>query len=473
MFTGTSNLISQGLFIKSIGLIYLIAFLSLKVQVLGLYGSKGIQPIEEYLRLIKLRYNQTDIYYKIPTIFWLNASDRSLNLACWAGVSFSVLAVLGVYPAICLFILWILYQSFCSAGAPFLNYQWDILLLEVGFIAILFAIQSPPPLLLVYLLWFVLFRLIFSSGLTKLIHGSEEWHQLTAIDFHYETQPLPTKLGYYAHQLPKIFAKISVIGVYFFELFVPVFIFSPPLIRLTAFSFLVLFQLLIILTGNYAFFNILTVFMCLPLLPDSYLQGFTNISSFTPLVENYSIITLILNTFAAFFMLLNTIELLTIFTRVGKIYRLVIPFRLYNLINPYGLFVRMTTWRDEIIVEGSKDGKNWKTYEFKWKPGNLFNAPRRIAPHQPRLDWQMWFAALGDIERNPWFKQFLYRLLEGSTDVIKLLKINPFPEKPPHYIRTKIYRYHFTDLKKKKETGAWWSREYIAEYSPTLTLSED
>ncbi|MBA2728072.1 MAG: lipase maturation factor family protein [Parachlamydiaceae bacterium] len=471
METGSTYLISQGLFLKAIAFIYLIAFASLAVQVKGLFGAKGIVPISDLLQRVKGKYPGRSLYFKIPTLFWINASDRTLVAACWTGVILAATAMLGWYPAVSLFWLWILYYSFISTGSPFLNFQWDVLLLEVGFLAFLFAVQSPPPLMIVYLLWFLLFRFLFSSGMSKWLLGSKEWRDLTAMDYHYETQPLPTKLAYYAHQQPKFFSKLSTLGTYFFELVVPIFIFTPPIIRVPVFFLCLFFQLLLLLTGNFAFFNFLTIAMCIPLLPDSYLGFLESAASFKPLFEDNSYFYWILTAVASCFLVLNAIELIASCVKVRKIYRFVHPFRNYNLINSYGLFVNMTTARNEIVIEGSEDGKSWKEYEFKWKPGDILQSPKLVAPHQPRLDWQFWFAALSNYQRNPWLVQFLVRLLEGSEDVVKLMGKNPFPGKPPRYIRAKIYRYHFSDLKTKNKTGKWWSRELIGVYTPTYSLN--
>jgi len=472
METGSTYLISQGLFLKAVAFIYLIAFASLAVQVKGLYGAKGIVPIDSLLQAVKKRYTGKSQYLKLPTIFWIDASDRTLIGTCWAGIILAATAILGWYPALSLLVLWFLYYSFIAVGAPFLNFQWDILLLEVGFLAFLFAIQSPPPLLMVYLLWFLLFRFLFASGLSKLLLGSREWRDFTAMDYHYETQPLPTKLGYYAHQQAKCISKLSTLGTYFFELIVPLFIFSPPIIRVPVFWLCVLFQLLIMLTGNYAFFNLLTIAMCIPLLPDAYLGFFENISSFTPLFGDNTYVYVLLTAVAACLLILNAIEIVATYAKVSMLYRILYFFREYNLINPYGLFVNMTTVRNEVVIEGSGDGESWKEYEFRWKPGDLLQGPGLVAPHQPRLDWQFWFAALSNYQRNPWLVNFMIRLLEGSEDVVKLLKENPFPDSPPRYIRARIYRYHFTDPKTKSETGKWWTRFLLGNYTPTYSLQK-
>lgn len=469
LLMGSSASISQGLFLKFLGGIYFFAFLSLNRQVKGLYGSQGIASIRTYLDTIHRRYGKK-LFVRLPTLFWFNTSDRCLVLVTWVGMLGAAFVLAGIIPALFLFVLWMCYLSFCQAGGVFLSYQWDALLVEAGFLSIFFAIQSPPPLPFVYLLWFLLFRLMFSSALAKLLWGSQEWKNLTAMVHHYETQPLPTILGYYAHQQPLFFAKLSVIGVYFFELVMPCLIFTPVPIRCAASLLLVFFQLLIMATGNYAFLNLLTIALCLPLIPNLYLSHFEGLSWFIPLVSANLVIGGLLSVFALIFLLMNALELMAVFLRRRTMFNRLRPFYLYHLINPYGLFIHMTTVRDEIIVEGSDDGREWKVYEFKWKPGNPFCAPRFAAPHQPRLDWQMWFAALGSYTHNPWFSAFLSRLLEGSEDVLRLLKDNPFPRKPPKYVRSRLYRYHFTDRKIKKETGMWWSRVPVGEYSPTFSL---
>lgn len=259
---------------------------------------------------------------------------------------------------------------------------------------------------------------------------------------------------------------------FFFEIPVPILIFSPAPIRLIAFFLLVFFQILIMITGNYAFFNTLTITMCVPLLPDPYLSWLLPFVHIPPVSENV-ILSNFLSTVAIFLIACNilifvsrfiTLEFLTPFYRFLLYYRLV---------NPYGLFVHMTRKRDEIIVEGSEDGRLWIPYTFKWKPCDPLRGLKYVAPHQPRLDWQMWFAALGTFNNNPWFGNFLVRLLQGSPTVLALLEKNPFPYQPPKYVRGNLYNYHFSDLKTKKQTGAWWVREYEGPYCHSMALQEE
>lgn len=460
--------ISQGLFLKLLGLNYLFAFLSLLIQIKGLYGSKGIVPLYDLLIRVKKVYGKKS-FRIIPTLFWINSSDRFIFTVAWIGIISSTLCVVGIFTAPLLIVLWICYFSFYTAGAPFLNYQWDVLILEVGSVGVLFAIQSPPPILVVYVLWFLLFRFMFSSGYMKLAWGSKEWRDLTAMKYHYETQPLPTKLAYYAHRQPVWLSKASVLGVYFFELIVPLFIFGPEVIRGFVCILLIAFQLFIMATGNYAFFNTLSIALCVPLLPNRFLTYFESLAQFSPIFEENFAVSLVLSIIAMVFLFANLLEFTSLFAQSRIIQKILSPFHNLCCAAPYGLFVRMTTYRDEIIIEGSQDMQTWKAYEFKWKPGDPYSAPGFVAPHQPRLDWQMWFASLTNYRHVPWFESFLFCLLVGSKDVLKLLKKNPFPENPK-YIRASLYRYHFTDALTKQKTGCWWERTYIRQYCPVIDL---
>jgi hypothetical protein len=459
-----SYTISQGLFLKLLSLNYLFAFVSLLTQIKGLYGSQGIIPLNDLLLNAKRKS-----FRLTPTFFWINASDNTLFAVAWIGVLASGLSLIGLFPAFFLVIMWMSYFSFYTIGSPFLNYQWDVLLLEVGIVGILFALQSPPSMLLVYLLWFLLFRFMFSSGYMKLAWGSSEWRNLTAMKYHYETQPLPTKLAYYAHQQPLWLSKASVLGVYFFELLIPLFIFGPERVQTVASVMLIIFQLLILATGNYAFFNTLSITMCIPLIPDRFLAKFESFASFYPIFEQNDSVFLIITVIAMILFLANVLEFITLFGQLKIVQKILRPFHKFCFVAPYGLFVRMTTLRDEIIIEGSQDMQIWKAYEFKWKPGDLYRAPGFVAPHQPRLDWQMWFASLSDYRHEPWFNNFLFCLLKSSKDVLALMRSNPFPDNPPKYIRTSVYRYHFTDLSTKQTTGRLWNRSYISRYSPIQT----
>jgi hypothetical protein len=462
-------ILSQWLFCKLLALNYFIAFLSLFVQIKGLYGSKGILPIHELLNSMKGN-RKRKLYLTYPTLFWWSASDRTIQLAAAGGIIVSLLVLVGFPPAPLFLLLWLLYLSFFNAGSDFLSFQWDALLLEIGFFAIFFAIQSPPPLLLIVAAWFLLFRFIFSSGAVKFLSQCPEWRSLEAMQYHYETQPLPTRLAYYAHHYLRPYVKFSTMMALFFELVVPFFIFTSAEIRLWTFILLIFFQVLIFLTGNYAFFNLLTCTLCIPLLEDRYLAWFFGPHEIYALASNL-VTEIILNAIGAIFLLLNAFALVGMFFPMRSVYHFFPWMTYYHFVNQYGLFAMMTTQRDEIIIEGSDDGVEWKEYEFRWKPGGLKIPPKQVAPHQPRLDWQMWFAALGTYHQNPWFINLIYCLLKGYPDVLALLKANPFPNAPPKMIRAKLYEYRFSTPHHKKMTKEWWMRKYKGLYLPAITLN--
>ena len=465
---------ARSIFLKSLGVIYLIAFVSLWTQIPGLVGSNGILPAKGFLEAVAGRFG-LERYWFLPTLCWFNASDGFLQFLCAGGAFLSILLIVGIAPAPVLFLLWLFYLSLSIVCREFLSFQWDALLLETGFLAIFLAplcllpkrSSEPPSPLALWLLRILLFKLMFSSGVVKLASGDPTWRHLTALNFHYETQPLPTWVGWYAHQLPEWFQKLSTIVMFFMELIVPFSIFAPRRLRKIGCALLVVFQLLIMATGNYCFFNLLTLALCVLLLEDTvWPQGPS------PRCWPRWIVVPV----ASVMISVSAFQLLGLFRvrspwlfPVAVVQNILEPFR---SLNRYGLFAVMTTSRPEIIVEGSNDGETWLAYEFKYKPGDLKRVPGFVAPHQPRLDWQMWFAALGTYRQNPWFMNFCNRLLQGSPEVLTLLANNPFPTSPPKYIRAAVYDYHFTDLKTKQREGAWWRREERHLYCPILTRRE-
>lgn len=484
-------------FLSCLGIIYLIAFVSLWVQISGLYGSKGIVPIRDTMAALQQEARDANIglsrYFRLPTLCWLSSSDGFLNFQCAAGTILALLVIVGIAPAPCLFLLWLIYLSLCSVGEPFLSFQWDILLLETGFLAIFFAPlqwlprhpsrERPPSRIVLWLLRWLLFKLMFQSGCVKLLSGDPTWRNGTALDFHFYTQPLPTWIGWYAHQLPAWIHRSDLKMMFAIELGIPFLIFFPRRPRQLACLALLALQLFILLTGNYCFFNLLTMVLCVTLLDDAALQkclpakwcsasppardvGFDAVWRMTRRVLLIPLLLVVLITsYAQFFSMFGWRMWLP--SPLRKVYVWVEPLRSFN---SYGLFAVMTTSRPEIIVEGSYDGTNWQPYEFKYKPGDLKRPPAFVAPHQPRLDWQMWFAALGDYQHNRWFVNFCARLLQGSPQVLALMGKNPFPKAPPKYIRAMVYDYSFTDTATRRKTGDWWQREPDRIYFPKVSL---
>jgi len=328
----------------------------------------------------------------------------------------------------------------------------------------------------------LLFRLTFESGCVKLLSGDLTWRNLTALTFHYETQPLPTWIGWYAHQLPAWAQKAFTLGMFGVELVLPFFIFLPRRQRFWACGAFAVFQLLIFATGNYCFFNLLTLALCLTLLDDAALlrclpATWSGVYALDPRPSTLRRLRWpiqITMPLACIVVAISAMQLCGTFrlrmpwpAPLYSIYRWASPLR---SVNGYGLFAVMTRPRIEIIVQGSNDGQTWLDYGFKYKPGDLKRRPGFVEPHQPRLDWQMWFAALSNVQQQPWFVNFCIHLLQGSPEVLALLEHNPFPKAPPRYLRAVAYEYHFTEPGERGKTGDWWRREYKGFYMPPLAL---
>ena len=467
------------LFLRSLGIVYLIAFWSLGSQILGLIGHDGILPADRYLAEVRTVLGPSR-YWLLPTLAWANASDMALYGLCIAGGALASLLVLGVLSGVVVPLLWLIYLSLSVVCRGFLSYQWDALLLETGFLAIVLApwtryerlqnLAHPPRAAVRLMLW-LLFRLMVGSGAVKLTSGDPTWHDLTALAFHFETQPIPTPIAWYAHSLPLWFLKASTAGVLAIEVGVPFLILAPRRVRAFAFVPLVGLQALIALTGNYAFFNLLAAALCLFLLDDATLGhggGIQTLRDATSRLRRGVVVSAAVVTVPV--SIIGLAAALGIrppgAALVDPVADLIAPFR---SVNRYGLFAVMTTTRPEIIVEGSEDGATWVEYAFKYKAGDLHRRPPWVAPHQPRLDWDMWFAALGRFEDEPWFQNLCVRLLDADGTVLGLLEGDPFQGRRPRYVRAVLYRYQFSDAGARRRDGVWWTRERLGEYSPILS----
>ena len=478
-------------FLRTLGVIYLIAFVSLWVQVDGLIGSNGISPINQFLLAVHEQLGGR-AYSLLPTLCWFNSSDAFLHFLCAGGVVLSLLLIAGIVPVLSLIALFVFYLSLTIAGQAFLSFQWDILLLETGFLAIFLAPwqiwpkrgrEPPVSRAALFLLKLLLFKLMVMSGVVKLTSGDDSWgwldhsfhwSALTALDYHYWSQPLPTVFGWWADKSPEWFKHFSVAFCLAVEIIAPFFIWAPRRPRLIAAGLIVFLQIAIAVTGNYCFFNLLTIALCLLLIDDAAIgRKYETVIDrrYSYRLSIYGAIAVIILTvpFNAWLIFAAFKPDASWPRPLAAVYGRVEAFR---IVNGYGLFRVMTKDRGEIVIEGSADGMDWLPYEFKWKPGDVRRAPGWCAPHQPRLDWQMWFAALGTPQQNPWFGGLIIRLLQGSGDVSRLLARNPFPDRPPRYIRASFYRYRFTTVEEHRQSGAWWKRQELGEYLPTVSLDQ-
>lgn len=489
----------RSLMLRGLGLIYLAAFLSLWVQLPGLIGQNGILPTEQFVAATREQAGPSQRWFLLPTLAWFDASDGMLHAQCAAGVLFSLGLAAGLAPWLSTLALWCLYLSLTVIGRDFLAFQWDNLLLETGLLAVFLAPagwtlrhRERASWFVIWLFRWLLFRLMFLSGIVKLTSGDVTWRSLTALSHHFQTQPLPTPLAWFAHQLPGT-VLTGITGVMFvIELALPFLILASRRVRLWAFWPFVALQVAIMLTGNYAYFNWLTLLLCLSLLDDAALLRFSpsrirewlrqRVDAARPGVAEwqwpatilYHARAVVFVPFAGLVLMITSMQLLTGARLVTSwpepmvgVLKSTQPFR---SINSYGLFAVMTQKRPEVVIEGSLDGTTWLPYEFRHKPGDVHRAPSFVAPHQPRLDWQMWFAALGTYQQNPWFVNLCLRLLQNQPETLALLAGNPFPAKAPQFVRASRYEYHFATPSERSKDGSWWTREFKGSYLPEISL---
>jgi len=457
-------------FQKALGFVYFIAFLIAINQFRPLIGEHGLYPVPLFLK----RAN----FWDAPSLFWLDSSDRFISLILWGGLVLAVAALtglsdnFGIYVSTAVwFLLWFFYLSLVNIGQVFYGFGWETLLLETGFLAIfLGSSDTSPPKIVIWLLLWVLFRVMFGAGLIKL-RGDQCWRDLTCMNYHYETQPLPNPLSWYFHKLPPLLHKAETLFTHFVELVAPWGLFLPPPFRYITGILMLVFQGTLILSGNLSWLNYITIVLCIPCFDDKFLSRFIPVS--VPAVEPLGWMRQ-----GFVFALLALVLYLSIRPTVNLISpRQVMntSFEPLHLVNTYGAFGSVTRTRNEIIIQGTGDtvitgATKWRDYEFKGKPGDVRRQPCIVSPYHYKLDWQIWFAAMSPYYYHPWFLNLTAKLLKGDRATLKLLANDPFPNAPPRYIRAELYEYHFTGSRKK--TGAWWQRTYVREYLPPVSLQD-
>ena len=463
------HLVSR-VFLRALALIYLAAFASLATQMDGLAGSEGLLPLGSRLGLM-LQQIGNESYWRMPNLFWVYSGDAALTGATWSGCVFAVLLLFNRLPRLSLIALFALYLSLFHAGQIFMNFQWDYLLLEAGFLAILLSLNASR--LVVWLFHWLLFRLRFESGISKLISGDASWADLGALQYYFETQPLPHWGAWFAHQLPDWLLRTGAGFVLAAELLVPFLMFLPRRFRLVAAWVTLLTQLLIVATSNHNFFNLLTMALCLFLFDDRALarvlpaRGDADRKAETrPPAVLYRLLSVAL---AAVIVATSTVlmwEMISGRRLPDSLASAVGYVRAFGLAQRYHVFPTIRTERLELVIEGSADGALWKPYGFRYKPQDPGRRPAFIVPHQPRLDWMMWFVTINLPLNAAWLEGLVHGLFTNAPAVTGLLASNPFAESPPRMIRAQVYRYRFTSRKERAATGHWWHRELVGSLIP-------
>ena len=463
--------VARFIFQRLLGLIYLVAFLIIVNQFKGLCGDQGLLPVRLFVKRVD--------FWDSPSLFWFKNSDAFIMTMAYLGLALALIATLGVsdlfgtWASMLVWaLLWLIYLSFTNVGQTFYGFGWEMLLLETGFLAIFLGpLKAPVSLILILLLRWVLFRIMFGAGLIK-IRGDTCWRDFTCLQYHYETQPMPNSLSWYFHHFPIWIHRFGVGFNHFVELVVPFGFFGPRNIRILAGVITIAFQLTLIFSGNLSWLNCLTIVLCFACFDDDFfnrlLQVFDQSWVVAPTLAG--IPSLVVYGLLAVILILSVKPTINLFSSSQMMNSSFDPL---HLVNTYGAFGSITRERYEIVMEGTDASKitpetRWKAYEFKGKPGDPAHRPPQITPYHYKLDWQMWFAAMGSYQQYPWIVNLVAKMLKGQKDVLSLLRINPFEDHPPKFVRAQLYLYRFT---KPGETG-WWKRELVGSYLPPLSLED-
>ncbi len=464
--------ISRFVIQRGLGLMYLIAFAVAINQFRPLVGENGLLPIPRFLRRVSFK--------KAPSIFHWHYSDRFLGLIAWSGLALAALATLGFSEAgpwwlsiLIWLLLWVIYLSIVNVGQLFYGFGWESLLLEAGFYAIFLGpMHYYAPLVMIFIIRWLVFRVEFGAGLIKM-RGDKCWRDLTCLNYHHETQPMPNPMSRYFHLMPEWFHKMETLFNHIVQLGAVWLLFLPQPLATIGALLVILSQGYLIISGNYAWLNWMTLLLAFSGISDAYLSTVLPMSIPDQLISPlpFQILIIILG-LGVIYMSIGPVK-----NMLSRNQRMNASFNPLHLVNTYGAFGSVTRKRYEIIIEGTTDetitdDTEWQAYEFKGKPGDPERVPPQFAPYHLRLDWQIWFAAMSSIRSNPWLLRFILKLLEDDTPSQKLLKENPFPDQPPKFIRARLFHYQFTNRKERKKSGNWWKRQLEGIYLPPQSLED-
>ena len=461
--------LARSVFQRALGAVYLIAFVVTLRQFPALLGDGGLLPVPRFVARVS--------FIDAPSIFHWRYSDSLLRAVAWTGIALSISVIAGITDLVPTPIamlawaaLWALYLSVVNVGQTFYGFGWESLLCETGFLAIFLGnAQVAPPVTLVYLLRWLLFRVEFGAGLIKL-RGDACWRDLTCLYYHHETQPMPNPLSWYAHRLPKSFHRLEVLGNHVAQLVAPVLLFAPQPIATLAGLVIIGTQGWLVLSGNFAWLNWITMTLAISSLDDAAL------GRILPAAHQVGTIPVwcggIVLAYTGLIVVLSYRPARNLLSRRQLMNYSFDPF---HVVGTYGAFGSITKERDEVVVEGTDEvaltpQTTWREYEFKGKPGDVMRRPPQVAPYHLRLDWLMWFAAMSSPMYQEWFFPFLQKLLAADRATLALLRDDPFAGRRPRYVRARLYRYRFTTRGERRETGAWWHRELLGDYVRPVSL---
>ncbi|WKX68792.1 lipase maturation factor family protein [Streptomyces sp. XD-27] len=468
-FTSSDYWLSRLVFQRGLAAVYVVAFVAAALQFRALIGERGMLPVPDFVSRTPFR--------RSPSLFHLRYSDRLFAGCAWLGAALAAAVMAGAADAVPLWVsmlmwtaLWALYQSIVNVGQVWYAFGWESLLLETGFLAVFLGNDEvAPPVLVLWLLRWVLFRVEFGAGLIKM-RGDRCWRDLTCLYYHHETQPMPGPLSWFFHRMPRPLHRVETGANHVAQLGMPLLLFTPQPVASVAAGLMVVTQLWLVLSGNFSWLNWLTILLAL-----SAVDG-RRAAEVLPLPEPrglpdapvwYEVLVLALTAFVLVLSYWPARNLMS----GGQLMNY--SFTPLHLVNAYGAFGSISRTRQEVVIEGTDEvvvteDTVWKEYEFKGKPGDVRRVPRQFAPYHLRLDWLMWFAGLSPVYASSWFVPLVARLLENDRATLRLLRVNPFPGAPPRYVRARVYLYRFTTWRELRATGAWWHRTLIRDFLPPV-----
>ncbi|OKH99286.1 hypothetical protein A6A06_27475 [Streptomyces sp. CB02923] len=462
-FAESGGWLGRLVFQRMLAVLYLVAFVAAARQFRALMGARGMTPVPDFLRRAPFR--------KAPSVFHWRYSDRFFALWSWAGALLAAAVAAGAADAVPLgaamamwAVLWAMYLSIVNVGQTWYGFGWESLLLETGFLAVFLGNDdTAPPVLVMWLLRWLLFRVEFGAGLIKM-RGDRCWRDLTCLDYHHETQPMPGPLSWFFHRLPKPLHRVETAANHVAQLALPVLLCTPQPVATWAALGIAGTQLWLVLSGNFAWLNWLTIALALSAVDASRIAGAPAYTS-AALPVWFAVLTVAVTAFVAYRSYRPVRNLLSRQQLMNT------SFDPLHLVNSYGAFGSVTRVRREIVIEGTDSAVAapdavWREYGFRGKPGGVRRLPRQFAPYHLRLDWLMWFAALSPAYARSWFGPFVERLLENDPDTLRLLRHNPFPDAPPALVRARLFQYRFTTWRELRETGAWWHRTELRDFLP-------
>jgi len=474
--------LTRFVFLRFLGLMYLIGFLVAANQGTALIGENGLLPANNFLSVIDSRLGTIGGFFRLPSVFWFHFSNSMLLAIAWIGVALSAVVLIGFANVPILFILWFLYMSFNHIGQVFWGYGWEIQLLETGFLAMFMVpfldprpfSKNPPPVPIIWLLRWLTFRIYLGAGLIK-IRGDPCWSDLTCMFYHYETQPIPNPLSPWFHFAPKWFHKIEVLTNHFVELVVPFFIFTTRNLRHIAGIFLVGFQVILIFSGNLSFLNWITITAAISSFDDKFLRRFLPrfITKRAELAASHARLNKRQHKISwAYALIVVWLSVPVVTNLLSSRQVMNTSFNNLHLVNTYGAFGAIGKQRNELVVQGTDDEvisetTVWREYEFKAKPTDIKRKHPIIAPYQPRVDWQIWFAAMQTPNQNPWLVHMIWKFLHNDPGALSLIAENPFQDKPPKHIRVELYQYKFVPPWEK--TDVVWERKRAGSWLPSMS----